>query len=123
MSRKRKTDLLIPEPTRSINKPAGQRLNPSRDTLRVAAANRLLAEKLPSVVYQGRPTRAKSDIRQQPDTMPLRPASPAAKAKPDLDVPARLDLKPAAGETCKSRPASSKGSGGGRPFVPWCRRS
>lgn len=123
MSRKRKTDLLTSEPIRTISKPAGQRLNPSRDTLRVAAANRLLAETLPSVVYQGRPTGANSVIRQQPDAMSLRPASPAAKPKPELDAPSRLDLKPAAAETCKARPASSKGSGGGRPFVPWCRRS
>ena len=25
-------------------------------------------------------------------------------------------------DTCKDRPASSRGSGGSRPFVPWCSK-
>lgn len=94
---------------------------PSRAALRVAAAQRVLAAELPSVIYQGRPDQpaplsspvsspAKS-LASRPERKPLRPVRPA------------LDLKePLPDAHCKRRPASSRGSGGSRPFVLWCKK-
>ena len=31
--------------------------------------------------------------------------------------------EPLPDRTCKARPASSRGSGGSRPFVPWCDKN
>ena len=108
------TTISLPQPSVS------ERATPSRATLRVAAAHRVLAATLPNVIYQGRPSIPSSKSTPSPSP-PLSRAMPA-RPKPERATPEKLDLKPL-DDRCKSRPADSRkgGSGPSRDFVPWCR--
>lgn len=108
----------------------------AREVMRVAAARKLLAEQLPHVVYQGRPSPDRSSVvRAAPvrrDTPLAREQVPPARAvartpeKPPLDKPLARQPDVKDEPRCKARPEHNrpKGGGGGRPvrFVPWCDR-
>lgn len=97
----------------------------NRGTFAVARANRVLADQLPDVIHQrsGSPRPARS--RQLTlDAAPMRPAVvPVSSAPRKAEGPQpRRQLDLVSERACKTRPGSSKGGGGGRPFVPWCRK-
>ena len=87
----------------------------------VARANAVLSAALPSIIFQGR--KPSPRLSALPNT-PGRSLSPVADRKPPpRPAVQQLDLKPLPqDDLCKARPASSKGSGAGRPFVPWCKK-
>jgi len=90
--------------------------------MRVARANRQLAEDLPDVVLNRTGRISRSD-RVWSDYV-----EPALRAQSSRTKSAALDRREPQGlpfsplQTCKARPESSRGQGGSRPFVPWCRK-
>lgn len=114
-----KTASSIPGPARPRDP------SPGRGTFAVARARRVLAEELPQVVVSGRaPIRSISKVSASTEPEPLRmnrPPMPKPKALRD-EAREPLNMRDRDDETCKGRPSSSRGSGGSRPFVPWCSR-
>lgn len=102
-----------------------ERQNIGRDVFNTTRARDLLASVAPDAV---KPSRRPSLSRQGETQPPARKRSaPAVAAVSQRDVvrddkrqPLRIEaLRP---ESCKRRPASFKGSGGSRSFVPWCSK-
>lgn len=129
MARRRKKDdrhsstkvvSTIPSPARPRDP------SPGRGTFAVAKARRRLAEDIPMVVMTRRPEPIRRQtIEDRPGAVePLRlarPPMPRPKALQERDrepLTMRNDLRD--DRTCKSRPSRTSGSGGSRPFVPWC---
>lgn len=105
------------------------RENAPRSTFRVAASLRDFALSMPNLVTRGAVNQAAAKLADTPVRSPS-----VAKAKPVATVSAVSDRKPQDDTTkpetterrdeprvCKSRPSRNKGSGNGRPFVPWCK--
>lgn len=122
MSKRKKTS-----DNRPVSPPLRSSAPVNRGTIRVAHARREAVRQLPDVLFDksrksGSDTRPK--LRSAQGDSPRRVEQAAAPSKPKAMRPAprQLDLRPKADETCKSRPASSRGSGGSRAFVPWCKK-
>ena len=126
-SRERAYGDLTPAPQRVRATPVAPSpvRTPGRATITVARANRRLAAALPDLVQVSRKhvSTAKRQWEQeqaQPrEHVPRRVTKKAAL--PSVEPAKSLALKqlPA---TCKARPTKTKGSGGGRDFVPWCAK-
>ena len=111
-----KTPTILPETTRQDGS--------SRNTFRVARANRLLAETLPNVVLSKRPERSRLDLTPLgvPDAAQggQRVAKRTGKL-PERDKPKSLTLDKVA--TCHERPSDTRGNGTGRKFAGrYCNR-
>lgn len=112
----------IPEP-RAVAAPPAQ-----RSTIRVAQANRALADALPSVVRNSTRDRTKLPARRSVTTAPLSAAGsrkPAARKPAPEKAVSRAQLTLDQPRHCKSRPETAKpkgaGSGPSKAFVPWCK--
>lgn len=68
--------------------------------------------------------RAGAKADQERASVSLRPAPDRPKKRQDDLRPEKsaVDLRRDKDGTCKARPDSSRGSGSGRKFVPWCTR-
>lgn len=104
-----------------ISKPITR--EPSRSTIGVSRALDQARREMPSVLYQ----RSTRPVRQEPQRPALSQAQVNAMRErqtpmPERREPRQLDLKRPQEGVCKSRPSRSSGSGGSRPFVPWCSR-
>lgn len=93
------------------------------NTFRVARASRVLAASVPSLVAAPDPVATRRPdppprdhlaVSAVPDR-PGREKSRAVERDDDLTLRDR--------SVCKERPRDSRGAGGSRAFVPWCRRS
>lgn len=102
----------------------------NRGVVQVARARQQAIKALPDVLFdKGRPARSVSTSRpalqrlDQGDS-PSRVQRPATspRARPERSESRPLDLSPAKDDKCKPRPPSSRGSGGSRAFVPWCKK-
>lgn len=95
-----------------------------RGTFRVAAANRLLAETLPKVVFHEKTVPRKSLSRVG---VPVRRVGPRADPVKTSDRVVRREapLSKPSDDRLKCRPKDSRKSGGSgsRDFVPWSRDS
>jgi len=134
----------VSTPARSADKPLP---NSAGTTFAVAKARKLAAETLPASLYH-KPTRlgdtertpAPSSVRRTVHSYRPEDRTPAvsraeavspAKRKLAEDRSHKLastvkreepKLKPERLETCKARPLTSRGGGGSRQFVPWCKK-
>lgn len=115
-----------PRSSASIGRLEAPRENAPRGTFRVSQALRELAMRNPSLM-----TRSAVNQAQKAAQTPVRVAAastakvavderrapdPKERRAPEPDVRKREDPR-----VCKSRPSSNRGSGNGRPFVPWCK--
>jgi len=132
-------------PARSADKPLP---NSAGSTFAVAKARKIAAETLPSSLYHkplrvgdAERTPAPSSVRRtvhsyKPEDRMIAGSkasavSPARRKLADEDRSHKLastvkreepKLKPERLETCKPRPLTSRGGGGSRQFVPWCKK-
>jgi len=141
---RRETDQ-VSTPVRSADKPLP---NSAGSTFAVAKARKIAAETLPSSLYHKsirlsdtERTPAPSSVRRTvhsyrpedrtPAVSRAEAVSPAQRKLTDDDRSRKLastvkreepKLKPERLETCKPRPLTSRGGGGSRQFVPWCKK-
>lgn len=127
MARKAKKRDAPARPVTPAPSPRAARPPSNRGTFRAAQARRELANTIPDQVYQRSkdPMRSPARPGQQQATPPLSRSIPVtskpARAKDDTtrrDAP--LTLKD--DDRCKSRPTKTRGNGGSRAFVPWCKK-
>lgn len=113
----------------SLSQPLAVAAPPSqRSKFRVAQAQRVLAETLPSVVRNSTRDRAKPSARRSVSPAPLSsagsgPAPRKLRAAPEKATP-RAQLSMDQPRSCKTRPDGTKSKGGKGPsrnFVPWCK--
>lgn len=103
---------------------------PGRSSFGVARAQRLLADTLVDTVPKYEPVKVRRKIVAQeaavvqPAPVPRKSVQVGRKAIQAVsDAPRReVSLEGARAPVCKHRPATSRGSGAGRAFVPWCSR-
>lgn len=100
-----------------IDRAPMSRTAPPRDTMRVARANRVLAESLPNVVLSTpKPTRPRLTIEAETISPGRREAvSPRRVEKPERRDPPSPKLEKLA--ECHPRPKKTKGNGGSRKFA------
>lgn len=107
-------------------KATNEKVNVGRSVIGAARALDRIRTLLPDVVH----TPASRKIRQDDAQRPL--AASARSFRRDDPGPDRSRLRlldPVQpritrdeGSSCKSRPSDTRGSGGSRPFVPWCAK-
>lgn len=108
-------------------RPEAREREPSRGTIAVRRALDRLAMDVPTAVTQRsrRPVRSNS---ARPQSARLDPGALSARRdrvslRPDDRTRAEPKLQPnLRPDRCKPKPRSSRGSGGSRPFVPWCKK-
>ena len=95
------------------------------NAFRAARALDLVAETLPKVGrLDARPALRSSAPLSRPAVEQVAAArQQAARVSPARPEPAQLYMRRELPQACKARPASFKGNGSGRNFVPWCRKS
>lgn len=127
MARKAKKRDATARPVTPAPSPRAARPPSNRGTFQAAQARRELAAAIPDQVYQRSedPMRSPARPGQQQATPPLSRPIPAnskpARTKEDTTRrEAPLTLKN--DDRCKSRPTKTRGKGGSRAFVPWCRK-
>lgn len=127
MARKAKKTDAPARPVTPASSPRTARPPSNRGTFRAAQARRELADTIPDQVYQRSkdPTRSPARPGQQQATSPLsRPIPSNSKPTRSKDDTPRRDapLTLKNDDRCKSRPTKTRGKGGSRVFVPWCRK-
>lgn len=113
-SRRRRESAESFDPPRDVRAAGGNVFKAAAE--RNAHSQRLAIDRVRSLLAE------REAMRQQPEraAVPaLSPDVPEREKPPERVQPVqRLDnLR----DNCKQRPKGSRGGGGGRPFVPWCR--